>query len=1418
VSFKPIYQNIHDKNPEQAMDALLDLLPVSCFCFDEAGNLVASNKRFAVTLGISSKEEVVAGFVAGLPERQPSGRLTAELFASNAAKAKEEGESRFSFFWLKPDGERICLSVRLSAQEFGFTLGCAILAGEGHKGFSKADLKELEKFRQYFENTPIPCIVWNEEHVPIGCNKAMVQVFGMASEQELIESFDRLTPEVQPDGRVSYQRGAELMAKALEEGECKFAWTYRLKNGELVEFIVTMVSAELKDSRLLVAYIYDQRQINAEMQKVREANRMTQLFLDASPLYIAVWNDSFDLIECNQKALDFYGVSSVEEFKRRKTELLPEFQSNGERTAEHISQMLREALEEGQVKFEHWRKAASGQLVPIETTIVRLKLDSRTLLVGYSFDLRSIYAANARAKEADEMAAQLLKTLPMHIELWDQDLNIIDCNQQTLDFLGVSSVEECRERYFELAPEYQPCGTYSKQKVLDVLREAFREGHARFEFIHQSLSGQLMPIESTLVRIKKDGQPVVVVYSHDLRPIKAVIEHEREVEEINRALIEVMPMFTEYWDENMDLVDCSRQTWEMFGLDDKEDYLARHLEFEPEFQPDGMNSVEKANQIIEYLMSGQEKFVKTEWMHTDAYGNPLPVESFFCRIDVNGRSIVICFNQDLREIKNALAIVRETEERAKLLIEALPTACFLLNMNYNAIWCNHAALELFALEPGQSRFIPHFTMLTQGQCNGNCAGCSLYGRDTCTFRTYLIENFLDIFPGQKDDPEEISRFVASVCIQALMNGRHKFKFDHSTMYGELIPCEITIVPIKYQGQNAFACYLQDMREAQMMISETRRREIAEEENKEKTRFLAKMSHEIRTPMNAVLGITEAQLQMGGHKPETEEALLRIYSSSHLLLSIINDILDLSKVEAGKMEIVPATYETASMIVDTVQLNLMQIGSKNIEFMLNVDERLPAHMIGDELRIKQILNNLLSNAFKYTNDGMVRLSFSLEDSDQGHDQAILVIQVEDTGQGLTKEQARQIFDLEFTRFNLKDNRAIEGTGLGMHITNRLVNMMDGKVQIESALGEGSTFTVAIPQRIADSEVLGKELVTNMQNLDISTRFGGRKMRRFDFEVMPYGRVLVVDDVETNLYVAKSLLWPYKLAVETADSGPAAIAKVLAGESYDIIFMDHMMPEMDGVETTKALRDMGYDRPIVALTANTIKGVTELFDQSGFSGFVSKPINVEQLNAYLVRYVRGIQPAEVIEAAKKEAARQAVMERGNITEEMAGSFVRDAQKAIEVLEPILAHRVFDSDDLKAFIIQTHSMKSALINIGKVDLSDEAGLLEQAGRSASAQLIKARMPRFIAGLKEIVESLSYKEEERTLDDDPAFIRNQLENISIACESYDIDSANAALKALHGCGLSKGTAALLREVEACLLRGDFEDAGRLAKQTADR
>jgi len=628
--------------------------------------------------------------------------------------------------------------------------------------------------------------------------------------------------------------------------------------------------------------------------------------------------------------------------------------------------------------------------------------------------------------------------------------------------------------------------------------------------------------------------------------------------------------------------------------------------------------------------------------------------------------------------------------------------------------------------------------------------------------------------------------------------------------------DIAILKDLYGDTAGYIEVIQDITKLERMAREQAEAIAA---NRAKSAFLAKMSHEIRTPMNAILGITEIQLQQTELSSNSREAFERIFTAAYTLLGIINDILDMSKIEAGKLELVPVPYEIMSLISDTLHLNLMRISSKPIEFTLQMNEDMPLKLFGDELRIKQILNNLLSNAFKYTEAGEVMLTVGVDESGYGMEEGAdvtLVFRVIDTGSGMTEEQVGRLFD-EYTRFH-EANRKIEGTGLGMNITQHLIRMMNGKILVESKPGWGTVFTVRLPQGNLGGGKLSRGMVENLQRFNHGSSHHLKKREHIVRKLMPYGSVLIVDDLETNLYVSKGLMAPYGLMIDTALSGFEAIEKIEQGKEYDIIFMDHMMPEMDGIEATKIIRERGYSRPIVALTANAVLGQAEVFLQNGFDDFVSKPIDIRRLDIILNKLIRDKQPPEVIEKERKK--REGTSRMFNEKEkELFSVFVRDAEKSIAVLEGICkamhGEEDISEDQTKLYVINAHAMKSALANINEGKLSSFAFKLERAGKERDYAVMSELTSIFLDDLRKLVERVTPKEENdvANFDSDPDFLREKLLLIQISCETYNKKIAKDALTALKQQSWSSSTRTLLNTLSELLLYGDFEKVAAVIK-----
>ncbi|GHS85599.1 hypothetical protein AGMMS49957_02000 [Synergistales bacterium] len=533
-------------------------------------------------------------------------------------------------------------------------------------------------------------------------------------------------------------------------------------------------------------------------------------------------------------------------------------------------------------------------------------------------------------------------------------------------------------------------------------------------------------------------------------------------------------------------------------------------------------------------------------------------------------------------------------------------------------------------------------------------------------------------------------------------------------------------------------------------------QAAQMASKTKSAFLATMSHEIRTPLNAIIGLSEVELQTSSLNDSTRENLEKILMSGNGLLDIVNDILDISKVESGKLELVPVEYDIANLINDAVQLNIVRIGSKNIIFNLQVDETIPTKLYGDNMRVKQILNNLLSNAFKYTDEGYVIFRVEWQ---KKQDYAEVVFTVSDSGRGILQEHLDSLFS-EYKQLDVRANRKVEGTGLGLSITKNMVEIMDGTILVDSEYGKGSKFVVKLRQKIINPTPLGAAAVDDLKKFRFAEGHGA-KSKSFIRARMPYGKVLIVDDVPTNLDVAKGLMLPYGLTVDLANNAREAIDKIRAHErAYDIVFMDHMMPEIDGIEATKIIREeIGTDYartvPIVAFTANAVEGTERLFLSNGFDSYISKPIDVLRLDRILNQFIRDKQTSQTIAEAESAATLKDTAATDNPLLGMSVAGVNidsgvarygGAEGYRQVLRSYIAHtpsllekmRALSEDDMESYAITVHGLKGSSYGICADVAGRGAEALEMASKAKDYALVSERNGDFISSIEDLVEDL--------------------------------------------------------------------------------
>jgi signal transduction histidine kinase/CheY-like chemotaxis protein/HPt (histidine-containing phosphotransfer) domain-containing protein len=696
---------------------------------------------------------------------------------------------------------------------------------------------------------------------------------------------------------------------------------------------------------------------------------------------------------------------------------------------------------------------------------------------------------------------------------------------------------------------------------------------------------------------------------------------------------------------------------------------------------------------------------------------------------------------------------------------------------------------------------------------------------------------------------------------------------------------------------------------------------SDEENRSKSSFLARMSHEIRTPMNSILGMTELLLRKN-FSPEVNDYLSVISQSGHTLLAIINDILDFSKITSGRFKIEPKIYRFSSLVNDTISVIRMRLMEKPLDFLVTVDSSIPAQLIGDDLRIRQILINLLNNAIKYTPKGYIALD--IRRGKVTDKKLELIFSVRDSGIGIKAEDLSRIFS-DFTRLDMSRNYHIEGTGLGLAITYTLCQAMEGSIKVESEYGKGSTFTTIISQSFEEDKKLAQvqnpekkrilffddrplvfesikasfldlglvpariqtfqEFLAELENgkydyafvssryamdcihvlgkgnsptqLVILVELGDMTFfrevksimlpvyslpiantlnnvveheikelnRRFGFTA-PSARILIVDDISSNLRVAKELMAPYKAEVHTCLSGVEAL-ELVQKNRYDIVFMDHMMPGMDGLEATAAIRSLGSDNeyyrelPIIALTANAVSGQQELFLQKGLNDFIAKPIEVKQLNAVLERWIPPNKKIIAVPEKHEESAEtmdlwipgiDIVMGMKNVNGSLA-VYLDILEEFCRNVEDIMfqIRQAEKEKDNKLYADSMHALKGVSRSIGALELGNFAEVMERAAKNEDTGTIKQRTVDLLRDVM-ILTSNIHAAALRQTDSEPRKEMDlallHLDILKKAIIALDIDSVNKLLVGYLSMSLSSDIKAKVDLIEQHILMFEYEKA----------
>ena len=754
-----------------------------------------------------------------------------------------------------------------------------------------------------------------------------------------------------------------------------------------------------------------------------------------------------------------------------------------------------------------------------------------------------------------------------------------------------------------------------------------------------------------------DGSRVFLAQYHDITELKASIDQARDSDARMQMMLDTSPLGVNLADENFTITDCNKAMLTMFGISSKEEYCANFRSLSPLYQPGGETSDDLYRKA--HMEALEKGFVQVEWMHQKQNGEPIPCAVTLVRSTYKGKDAFIAHIRDLREVKEMDARLREADMYTQLLLDAMPVVCTLWNTDLKIINCNQETLKLFEVQEKQD-FTEHFTdFMPEFQPNGDKSAETGYAKIR----------------------------------EAFDNEYTRVEWMHKLPSGEPLPCEVTLVRVQHCEQYFVAAYTRDLREHNAYLEKInlaqeklrQARDAAEEASRTKSVFLANVSHEIRTPLNSIMGFTSLAEEDALLTKKTKEYLNKIFESAKWLLQIINDILDISKIEAGKLELECIPFDLHEIFAHCQSAITPKTIEKGISMYYYAEPSIGKKLLGDPVKLYQALINLLSNAVKFTNTGMIKLLTSVSHAEE--DSVTIYFEIKDSGIGIEPDLMTRIFD-PFIQADSSITRKYGGTGLGLTITKHTLEMMGGKLKVESTPGIGSKFSF---------ELTFKTINDTSDIMAISAN-------AVPILEKPYveGEVLICEDNTMNQQVIREHLERVGLTAMIAENGKEGVDIVTKRQAngeppFDLILMDIHMPVMDGLEASSRITKMGIKTPIVAVTANVIANNMEMHKSHGICDILGKPFTPQELWACLKKHLSRVRLSEVDNAYHRTAD-------ARLQKQLSAHFVKKNQNTAADIRQAL-----DSGDTKTAHRIAHTLKSNAGQLGKSRLQRAAAVVE-------------------------------------------------------------------------------------------------------------
>ncbi len=1306
-----------------------------------------------------------------------------------------------------------------------------------------------------------------------------------------------------------------------------------------------------------------------------------QSVYSSNPHTIIIFNKEMEIVQCNPAALEFYKVSSIQQLQQQFNEVAKEVQKNGRNSLECFQDIYEETMKSGQTEID-WDMVVQGTSIPARVVFRRVLFDAAYYVAVYQYDLSDTHEVQNIQKLRDACLKAVNDVGGILLSSYKENNNttIQTALKRLLEATGFSRVlllrntqedtnAEYRNKVFSVYPlpahaaSIQDTYVSLPQTTMSLLRNdnyvnltKSQTSKEALEFFAQKpiASIFIVPVfyDKTFwgfLKFEDDTQEKIIhqdiaeiikaggnlIVSRVLRNEMTVMLYEAL--ENNETLIDANPFACAIFDSDFNIIGCNLAAVYFYKMKSKEDFIENAGPvLRSSFADMNPQDPKKVSIPKWFEFAAKNGYCEFE-TQVEIFGRTIPLNIVLTSIEYKKQNCIIAYQIDLTMVKEAQVklqtrdqllsavnlatqqLLASEDDFDTAILSALGMLGRALKADRVHIYRNHTDEDgqLLCSQIYEWAVDPKFQ-------NQTFSENVVYDKSLPGWREQLssgqcINTTVSNMSGAM---QEIMarKGIVSLLVAPMIND-NKFwgfiGFIDCTNQRSFLKVEENIITAG--GHIVIASIIKN----QMTKSLIAAKEEALSSAQAKSNFLANMSHEIRTPMNAILGMAELILREETSEKTVEHAMT-IKNACNNLLAIINDVLDISKIESGKLEIIEVNYAFSSLLNDVISIIKMRAQSKKLPFLMDIDCNLPSVLCGDEVRIKQVLINLLTNAVKYTDKGHIVLSVTGE---MEGDQVRLCFAVKDTGIGIKESEKGKVFGL-FSQMDTKRNRNIEGTGLGLSISKQLCEMMDGQLSYVSEYMVGSTFYVHLPQKVVSEEpitalrnrnsvkvllyenrsIYVESLKRSFENLGCAFQICKNqselyeKLGEFDCNyvfvsslyyektksllekqkkdvcivvlandgeyynqqniisitmpinclqiasilneervnfihaattvssfIAPRARVLIVDDNIINLKVAAGLLEPYEMQVDTAISGFDALEKV-KNAFYDIVFMDHMMPEMDGIDTTLAIRALEgsyyQNLPIIALTANAISGVREMFIAEGLNDYLAKPIEVTKLNAVVKKWLpkdKQIDHNTELEGEAQEIGfdiagvnvQTGVKFAGYSVEsykQILQTYVRDCEARIGELQ-----RCYEQGDIKLYTTYVHALKSASASIGAEALSLEAANLEFAGMSADKAYIDANNTRFLEAMKSVVKNITiflqadYKEIEKNGEiGELSLLQDQIQQMFAHIENVDFDLLEGIIDTLCRYTWEEETSKTLLEIKNSLNMFDYDETER--------